>query len=77
MFLTPFCGISTINQNNFSIAAVSVSLLGAVILLAVLNFVRRCNCSPLPFPPLGERMVEGQRTIFVLPRTVPSLVGKG
>lgn len=41
MFLSPFFGVSTINQNNFSVAAMLVSLLGAVILLAVLNFFRR------------------------------------
>lgn len=39
--LTPLFGISTINQNNFSIAAMGVSLLGAVILLAILSFFRR------------------------------------
>lgn len=39
--LTPLFGIATINQNNFSMAAMGVSLLGAVILLAVLNFFRR------------------------------------
>jgi uncharacterized membrane protein YeaQ/YmgE (transglycosylase-associated protein family) len=39
--LTPLFGISTINQNNFSMAAMGVSLLGAVILLAILNFFRR------------------------------------
>jgi uncharacterized membrane protein YeaQ/YmgE (transglycosylase-associated protein family) len=36
-FLTPFFGISTINQNNFSVPALLVSLLGAVILLAVVR----------------------------------------
>ena len=36
-FLTPFFGISTINQNNFSIPALLVSLVGAVILLAVVR----------------------------------------
>lgn len=36
-FLTPFFGISTINQNNFSLPALLVSLLGAVILLAVVR----------------------------------------
>ena len=41
MFLTPLFGIATINQNNFSIAALAVSLLGAVILLAALNLFRR------------------------------------
>jgi uncharacterized membrane protein YeaQ/YmgE (transglycosylase-associated protein family) len=39
--LTPRFGIATINQNNFSIQAMGVSLLGAVILLAVLSFFRR------------------------------------
>lgn len=39
--LTPLFGIATINQNNFSIPAMGVSLLGAVILLALLNFFRR------------------------------------
>ncbi|MBI3177922.1 MAG: GlsB/YeaQ/YmgE family stress response membrane protein [Chloroflexi bacterium] len=39
--LTPFFGISTINQGNFSIPALLVSLGGAVILLAVVNLFRR------------------------------------
>lgn len=39
--LTPIFGIATINQSNFSMAALGISLLGAVILLAVLNFFRR------------------------------------
>lgn len=39
--LTPRFGIATINQNNFSIQAMGVSLLGAVILLAVLSLFRR------------------------------------
>lgn len=39
--LTPLFGIATINQNNFSIPAMGVSLLGAVILLAILSFFRR------------------------------------
>ena len=41
MFLSPLFGVATINQNNFSLAALSVSLLGAVILLAMLNLFRR------------------------------------
>jgi uncharacterized membrane protein YeaQ/YmgE (transglycosylase-associated protein family) len=40
-FLSPFFGVSTINQNNFSAAGLLVSLGGAVILLAVVNLVRR------------------------------------
>jgi uncharacterized membrane protein YeaQ/YmgE (transglycosylase-associated protein family) len=39
--LTPYFGISTINQNNFSLPALLVSLLGAVILLAVVNLFSR------------------------------------
>lgn len=40
-FLSPFFGVSTINQNNFSMPGLLVSLLGAVILLAIVNLVRR------------------------------------
>jgi uncharacterized membrane protein YeaQ/YmgE (transglycosylase-associated protein family) len=40
-FLTPFFGIGTINQNDFSIPAMLVSLGGAVILLAIVNLFRR------------------------------------
>jgi uncharacterized membrane protein YeaQ/YmgE (transglycosylase-associated protein family) len=39
--LTPYFGISTINQNNFSLPALMVSLLGAVILLVVVNLFSR------------------------------------
>lgn len=41
MFLTPLFGVPTINENVFSVAAMAVSLLGAVILLAVVNLFRR------------------------------------
>jgi uncharacterized membrane protein YeaQ/YmgE (transglycosylase-associated protein family) len=41
LFLTPLLGIGTINQSNFSIAAMLVSLGGAVILLGVVNLLRR------------------------------------
>jgi uncharacterized membrane protein YeaQ/YmgE (transglycosylase-associated protein family) len=40
-FLSPLFGVTTINQNNFSIPSLFVSFLGAVILLAIVNFVRR------------------------------------
>jgi uncharacterized membrane protein YeaQ/YmgE (transglycosylase-associated protein family) len=40
-FLSPLVGVSTINQNNFSAPSLLVSLLGAVILLAVVNLFRR------------------------------------
>ncbi len=35
--LTPYFGISTINQSNFSLPALLVSLVGAIILLAVVS----------------------------------------
>ena len=40
-FISPMVGIGTINQNNFSLASVLVSLVGAVILLAIVNLFRR------------------------------------
>jgi uncharacterized membrane protein YeaQ/YmgE (transglycosylase-associated protein family) len=39
--LTPLFGIGTINQNNLSLPALFVSLLGSIILLAIVNFFRR------------------------------------
>lgn len=39
--LSPLVGISTINQGNFSLGSLLVSLAGAVILLAIVNLVRR------------------------------------
>ncbi len=39
-FLTPLFGISTINQNNFSLPALLVSLMGAILLLAVVRLLR-------------------------------------
>ena len=41
MVLSPLFGMGTINQNNFSLPALLVSLLGAVILLAIVNLFRR------------------------------------
>lgn len=40
-FLSPLVGVSTINQSNFSVAGLLVSLAGAVILLAIVNLARR------------------------------------
>jgi len=40
-FLSPLFHVSTINQGNFSIPALLVSLGGAIILLAVVNLFRR------------------------------------
>lgn len=39
--LTPLFGTGTINSNDFSVASLLVSLLGAIILLAIVNLFRR------------------------------------
>jgi uncharacterized membrane protein YeaQ/YmgE (transglycosylase-associated protein family) len=41
LVLSPLLGVGTINEGNFSLPALLVSLLGAVILLAVLRLFRR------------------------------------
>ena len=41
--ISPILGVPTINQNVFSLGAFLVSLLGAVILLAVVNLIRRSS----------------------------------
>ena len=41
LLISPLVGVPTINQNAFSIGALLVSLLGAIILLAVVNLFRR------------------------------------
>ena len=41
LLLTPLLGIGTINQNNLSLPALFISLLGAIILLAIVNLFRR------------------------------------
>ena len=40
-FLSPLLGAGTINQNDFSVAGLGVSLLSAIILLAIVNLIRR------------------------------------
>ena len=40
-FLAPLLGTGTINSNDFSMAGLGVSLLGAILLLATVNFFRR------------------------------------
>lgn len=40
-FLSPLVGAGTINSSDFSIAGLGVSLLGAIILLAIVNLFRR------------------------------------
>jgi uncharacterized membrane protein YeaQ/YmgE (transglycosylase-associated protein family) len=39
--LAPIFGTGTINQNDFSISSLLVSFLGAVVLLAIVNLLRR------------------------------------
>lgn len=39
--ISPMVGVGTINQNDFSLAAMFVSFIGAAILLAIVNLVRR------------------------------------
>lgn len=39
--VSPLVGIGTINQNAFSLGAMLVSLFGSIILLAIVNLVRR------------------------------------
>lgn len=41
LLLSPLLGTGTINQSNFSVGSLVVSFLGAVILLAIVNLVRR------------------------------------
>ena len=41
LLISPLVGTSTINQSNFSIGAMLVSLVGAIILLGAVNFFRR------------------------------------
>lgn len=40
-FISPLVGVGTINQSNFSLPALFVSFIGAVILLAIVNLFRR------------------------------------
>ena len=40
-FISPLVGVSTINQDNFSLPALLVSFVGAAILLAIVNLFRR------------------------------------
>lgn len=41
LVLTPMLGIATINQNNFSLPSFLISVVGAIILLAVVSLFRR------------------------------------
>lgn len=40
-FITPLVGIGTINQSNFSLPALLISFVGAVVLLAIVSLARR------------------------------------
>jgi uncharacterized membrane protein YeaQ/YmgE (transglycosylase-associated protein family) len=40
-FVAPLLGAATVNQSDFSIRGLLASLIGAVILLAIVNLVRR------------------------------------
>ena len=40
-FISPMVGAGSINDGSFSLASLGVSLLGAVILLAIVNLFRR------------------------------------
>ena len=39
--ISPLVGVGTINQDNFSLPSMAVSLVGAIILLAIVNLFRR------------------------------------
>lgn len=39
--ISPLVGVPSINQDAFNIGAMAVSLLGAIILLAIVNLMRR------------------------------------
>jgi uncharacterized membrane protein YeaQ/YmgE (transglycosylase-associated protein family) len=41
LLLTPLFGVGTINQSNFSLPSLLLSLGGAIILLAIVNLFRR------------------------------------
>jgi uncharacterized membrane protein YeaQ/YmgE (transglycosylase-associated protein family) len=41
LLLTPLFGVGTINQSSFNLPSLLISLLGAIILLAIVNLFRR------------------------------------
>ncbi len=41
LIITPLIGGGTINQGNFSLTSLLISLLGAIVLLAIVNLIRR------------------------------------
>lgn len=44
--LGPLFGIGSINQGDFTVSGLIVSLLGAIILLAIVNLIRRGTTRP-------------------------------
>ena len=44
--ISPMVGVGTINQDNFSLPALLVSFVGAAILLAIVNLIRRGTARP-------------------------------
>ena len=46
LLLAPLFGTGTINKSDFSIGSLLVSFLGAIILLAIVNFFRRRRAHP-------------------------------
>ena len=41
LLLSPLLGVDTINQGNFSLMSLLVSLVGAIVLLGIVNLFRR------------------------------------
>lgn len=41
LVISPLLGVPTINQNAFSLGAMLISLVGAIVLLAIVNLFRR------------------------------------
>lgn len=40
-FIAPMVGVGTINQDNFSLPSLLISFVGAAVLLAIVNLIRR------------------------------------
>ena len=71
LLLAPLFGTGTINQNDFSLSGLLVSLLGAVILLAIVNLFRRgtvryCGCCPVQIAMLSFRLLQVLLTFLCL-----------
>jgi len=61
LLLTPLFGVSTINQNNFSLASLLISMLGAIILQAIVNLFRRNTTDTQAANTGYERTVEREQ----------------